>query len=522
MSLTVDSSHGIVPHYLSSNKWGPGGWKFLESKYQWDQTWMYGDMDGAEQQQQQLISKGFVEACGATVNQEITEARRQNLANIALINILPDRHYLVLFMHVIPGLKCRYNFHQFLQKFPPVPGKSCGQWIWELHNDVRRRTNKPLVSEEEARAQWAPSQVSDMDADTRMAILNFRTSIIYSSNALNHIQWHALEAFNASLSSFSSFSSSIDDDDGGVDEIVDMVSVSLGLIVLAKKGGIMMVFYYAPISDKMHMVSLSSLSSQQSSSAMIMEIETFGNLPFQCFRIGDGGRIVMIDTYNETVQINNDDTATTAAAPSSTTTWTQSSSSCSSMYEVRKAINPTSCASEAENLFGKLCYVSTIKARNGEPLIEVNFDVSLQEYVVTQRHYYFDTHNRHSQKKQQQKEGGVMVAEQQECYKRRCCDKANTNLLCIFSIPASSTSVHMLEDHFIPGLVLFSKEKKQCMFVPLNTACVPHSETEVLDIIKGNERGRGETKRYGGGGFGIDFGDEFESREESANKRQRQ
>ena len=577
-SVTVSELHKLVPHYLSPTLWGPGGWKFLESKYRWEDVWQgmsvssssgdveEDDVDGDDDKH----TDKFINACGRSSSGYdniidgggITEARKRNIRYLRLIDLLPDRMYIALFMHVIPGLKCRYNFHQFLQSHPPIPGESCGKWVWMLHNDVRRRTHKSLISEEDARNQWNTPSIQDMPPTTRIAILNFRIAVTYCSNGMNHVKWNALDTINGFLTAWHRdnqrrFSPSSATTKGTTTaqssridvskttpppmSIIDMVSVSLGLIVVmyAAMDESVYVLYTAPISDRLHVFRIKNVVK---SSHVIVETSPISGYRFYRIRQvtpTSSQTMILIDTLMEVVKIVGE------ASPLPGDNNNTNNNVFVSMSDVRRGLTVANVA--VSPTFGKLCYTSTVRTLSGEPVLEVFFDHTADEYVIIQRHALIDQDLRHlfanlgkSDDVTTATRNGNDDSERRKCFidliTNRPVGGGDGSSLCIFNLNHTqcrsrtagthnnnntntwkqcNIEVHMLEDHFVPGLVLFKTGSGHIEFVPINTNHPEKTVDEVNRRIKSmmtEGHGSSGMSSSQSNGFGINIGDEYTPR----------
>ena len=276
VSLALPCQH-LYPHYISPMKWGPGAWAFLESKFQWEDTWTSSVPDSELDRVSAAVANAksqehtFLIGCN---DPEIHAARESNLMELVALQHDNDKKYLRLMMHVLPGELCRQSFHAYLQKTPPIEGESRGKWLYDLHNDVNRRkqiaiqkntlnayrkeheksANMMWTQEEPevdrasweypqdmAREKWTKSRAHLMTPEQRESIITFRAVQIYLDNPVTKdMHWNGLDSLNRFFQQ-----QNINEPLG----ILRLISVRLCVIAVMNSGN---VYVYFPVNDTIY------------------------------------------------------------------------------------------------------------------------------------------------------------------------------------------------------------------------------------------------------------------------------
>lgn len=148
---------------IPSPVWGPGGWKFMESKMQWGST--------------------FEDPIEADVGYQ----------------------YLVTMMHHLPGTGCKLKFNEYISSpsTAPRPGQDRAEWLFHFHNAVTARVqpNKPLFTIQEARRSWCPPTLTLMSERDRELVMQYRSTVAITDhyNGLEEMSWNAINAINITM-----------------------------------------------------------------------------------------------------------------------------------------------------------------------------------------------------------------------------------------------------------------------------------------------------------------------------------
>jgi len=234
--LAVDSATNIYAfpendaHIIPATMWGPGAWTFLESKHQWED---------------QFDAKG------------------------------QESLYLILMQFVLPTLQCRQNFVDYLIANPPMIGSSKGEYIFKLHNAVNQRnrckeepTRYQEVSESDAKKMWAKSDLSNVNGQKRKNMIIFRSAVAYVRNSFFDEDWTAIQAHNANITEILKILKSdklnellrLENYDGSKPEakLVRILSCRTSMFALyyIKNCGLFVLSFYSAIRDRIQNVFL--------------------------------------------------------------------------------------------------------------------------------------------------------------------------------------------------------------------------------------------------------------------------
>lgn len=143
--------------------WGPGGWKFLEIFFQWDEPF---------------------------------ESPSGNIEDDPAFKRLRRIH------HFLPGAGCKLRLGEYMyfhKESIPEIGEDRGKWLMGLHNEVNQRLGKRQVQEAEARRSWMKLDqlVSKTDYYNICAFLNTtRCECYYRDIPLEWGFWDWMQPMN--------------------------------------------------------------------------------------------------------------------------------------------------------------------------------------------------------------------------------------------------------------------------------------------------------------------------------------
>ena len=171
-------------HIVPSSIWGPGAWAFLESKFQWTDTFRPAYTDYSHEN-----------------GMEDDKTDQTPIKSLAKID-LRDLKYLLMLQYILPTLQCRANFIEYFHKNPPKVGESKGKYIYMLHNDVNRRKGVPEFPEKDAIARWTQPNFYEADGTTRKNTIIFRGAITYARNSFYGMRWDGISEIESALWKF--------------------------------------------------------------------------------------------------------------------------------------------------------------------------------------------------------------------------------------------------------------------------------------------------------------------------------
>lgn len=148
-----------IRHDVGPADWGPGGWAFLEHKFQW--------------------------------GSKFTSESLEDLSNF----------YFKLYTMVIPGERCRRNFIEHVQTYESKFKLNAdrAEWVYALHSKVSKRKGQQVYDTMLAKETWSGPRAKAVSPIKKDCIRRFRSTICYLRKCKNMSDWSGINVINSYL-----------------------------------------------------------------------------------------------------------------------------------------------------------------------------------------------------------------------------------------------------------------------------------------------------------------------------------